>query len=53
MFDRAGRLQDLYEQIEESGNITAEDIKTIKSISTNKRAGKSIYDDKSDEEIIQ
>ena len=51
-FDDAGRIQDLYEIIDENSNITSQDIETIKSSTKDPQTNKSPYDDMSDEEII-
>lgn len=52
MFDKAGRLQDFLDMIEEAGTITAEDAQTVREQSINKETGKSIFEDKSDQEIV-
>lgn len=52
MYDKAGRLQDLYEQIDEAGNVSLEDVKTIRELSLDKKTGKSIYENMSDQEVV-
>lgn len=52
MFDKAGRIQDLYDNIDEFSNIKEEDIATIRQSTVDKKTGKSIYDGMTDEEII-
>lgn len=51
-FDDAGRIQDLYEIIDESSNITSRDIEEIKSSTRDPNTNESPYDDMSDAEII-
>lgn len=52
MFEKAGRLQDLYDIIEEAGNVTENDIEDIKNLTVDKRTGKSIFDGKSNQEVL-
>lgn len=52
MFEKAGRLQDLYDIIEEAGNVTENDIEDIKNLTVDKRTGKSIFEGKSNQEIL-
>ena len=52
MFEKAGRLQDLYDIIEEAGNITENDVDDIKNLTVDKRTGKSIFEGKSNQEIL-
>lgn len=52
MFEKAGRLQDLYDIIEEAGNVTENDIDDIKNLTVDKRTGKSIFEGKSNQEIL-
>lgn len=52
MFEKAGRLQDLYDIIEEAGNVTENDVDDIKSLTVDKRTGKSIFEGKSNQEIL-
>lgn len=52
MFDRAGRLQDLYDQIEESGTVTLDDVEDIRNLTRDKETGVSIYDSMSDQEVV-
>lgn len=52
MFEKAGRLQDLYDIIEEAGNVTQYDIDDIRNLAVNKNTGKSIFEGKSDQEVI-
>ena len=53
MFDRAGRIQDFYDFIEEAGNVSDDDVKTIRELTSKKDGSKSIFDDMSDEEVKQ
>lgn len=52
MFEKAGRLQDLYDIIEEAGNVTENDVDDIKNLTVDKRTGKSIFEGKSNQEIL-
>ena len=52
MFEKAGRLQDLYDIIEEAGNVTENDVEDIKNLTVDKRTGKSIFEGKSNQEIL-
>lgn len=52
MFDKAGRINDLYEIIDEAGNVKPEDIEQIKQLTTNQETGTSVYDNMTDAEII-
>ena len=52
MFEKAGRLQDLYDIIEEAGNVTQDDINDIRNLTVDKNTGKSIFEGKSDQEVI-
>lgn len=52
MFEKAGRLQDLYDIIEEAGNVTQDDIDDIRTLTVDKNTGKSIFEGKSDQEVI-
>lgn len=53
MFDKAGRIQDLYDIVEEARNISIEDINDIRAMSIDKATGKSIFEGKTDEEVIK
>lgn len=52
LFDKAGRLDDLYDHIYYLSNITEEDAKTIRELTVNKNTGKSIYDNKTDSQVV-
>lgn len=52
MFEKAGRLQDLYDIIEEAGNVTEYDIEDIKNLTIDKRTDKSIFEGKSNQEVL-
>lgn len=52
MLEKAGRLQDLYDIIEEAGNVTENDIDDIKNLTVDKRTGKSIFEGKSNQEVL-
>ena len=52
VFDKAGRLQDLYDTVDEFSNVTVDDIETIKQNTIDKQTGKSIYDEMTDDDII-
>lgn len=52
MFEKAGRLQDLYDIIEEAGNVTQDDVDDIRNLTVAKNTGKSIFEGKSDQEVI-
>lgn len=53
MFDKAGRLQDLYDMINEAANVSSNDVKTLRQLSVDKKSGKSIYDDMTDEQVVE
>lgn len=52
MFEKAGRLQDLYDIIDEAGDVIENDIDDIKNLTVDKRTGKSIFEGKSNQEIL-
>lgn len=52
MFEKAGRLQDLYDIIEEAGNVTQDDVDDIRNLAVDKNTGKSIFEGKPDQEVI-
>lgn len=52
MFENAGRIQDLYDTIEEAGEVSEEDIESIRTLTTDKISGKSPYDGMSDKQIM-
>ena len=52
MFDKAGRLQDLYDTIEEAGNVTLDDVEEIRRQTTKKDGEASVYDSMSDQEVV-
>lgn len=51
-FDKAGRIQDLYDLIDENANITERDVDAIRSATRDANTNKSPYDDMPDEEVI-
>lgn len=51
-FDKAGRIQDLYDLIDENENITLNDVESIRNATTDRRTNESVYDGKTDEEVI-
>ena len=53
MFDKAGRINDLYDIIEEAGTVKPEDVDKIRELTANKEIGKSVYSDKTDDEVIE
>lgn len=53
LFERAGRLNDLIDVIDEAGTVSAEDIEQIRQLTTDPVSGKSVYENKTDEEIIE
>lgn len=53
MFDKAGRIQDLYDIIDEAGSIKPEDVEQIRQLTTNQETGASVYDNMTDEEVIE
>lgn len=53
MFDKAGRISDLYDTIEQAGNITEEDVDDIRKDTIDKETGKSIFDGKLDSEVVE
>ena len=53
MFDKAGRINDLYDIIEEAGNIREEDVEQIRQLTTNQKTGTSVYDNMTDAEVIE
>lgn len=52
MFDKAGRLQDLYDIIDEASNVSADDANDIRSMTIDKETGKSLFEGKTDDEVI-
>ena len=52
MFDRAGRIQDLYDTIEEAGNVTLEDVSSIRQQVIKEDGSPSIYDSMSDQQVV-
>lgn len=52
MFDKAGRLQDLYNTIEEAGNVTIEDVEGIREQTTKRDGSPSVYDSMTDEQVV-
>jgi hypothetical protein len=53
MFDKAGRINDLYDIIEEAGNVREEDVEQIRQLTTNQETGTSVYDNMTDAEVIE
>lgn len=53
MFDKAGRIQDLYDIIDEAGSIKPEDVEQIRQLTTNQETGTSVYDNMTDAEVIE
>lgn len=53
MFDKAGRIQDLYDIIDEAGSIKPEDVEQIRQLTTNQETGTSVYDNMTDKEVIE
>lgn len=53
LFDKAGRIQDLYDIVEEAGTVKPEDVEELRSITVNKETGKSLYDGMTDKEVIE
>lgn len=53
MFDKAGRLQDLYDTIEEAGNVTLDDVDAIREQTTKTDGSKSIYEGMTDEMVVE
>ena len=53
MFEKAGRINDLYDIIEEAGNVREEDVKQIRQLTTNQETGTSVYDNMTDAEVIE
>ena len=52
MFSKAGRINDLYDLIDEAGNVKPEDIEQIRQLTTNQETGTSIYDGMTDDEVL-
>lgn len=52
MFDKAGRLQDFLDLIDEQGTVTQEDVESIRNLSTNPETGKSTFESMTDQQII-
>lgn len=53
MFDKAGRLQDLYDTIDEAGNVSLDDVDSIREQTLKRNGSKSIYDGWTDEAIVE
>lgn len=51
-FQKAGKLNDLRELLDDAGNVTEKDIEQIKEDATNKETGKSAYDGLQNSEIL-
>lgn len=51
MFDKAGRLQELYDLIDSAG-ITLDDVEELRNMVTDK-SGKSLYSSMSDEQVVE
>ena len=51
MFDKAGRIQDLYDIIDEGSTISDEDITAIRDNAVDKETGKSHFDGKTDQDV--
>lgn len=52
MFEKAGRLNDLYDIIEQAETVKPEDIAQIKTLTTDPQSGKAVYKNAQDEDII-
>ena len=52
MFENAGRIQDLYDTLEEAGVVSEKDVESIRNLTVDKTTGKSIYDGMSDQQVI-
>lgn len=51
LFENAGRLNDLIDIIDEAGTVSDEDIEQIRQLTTDPISGKSIYENKTNDEI--
>lgn len=52
MYDRAGRLQDLFDLIEQGANVTLDDVQAIRESTIDKKTNKSIFENLSDQEVV-
>lgn len=52
MFDKAGRLQDLYDFIDEAGNVTEENVEEIRAQAKKNDGSPSVFDNMTDEEVV-
>lgn len=52
-FAQAGKFQDLLDLVERANTISIEDVETIKSMVVDKKSGESLYQNLSDEEIVE
>lgn len=52
-FENAGRIQDLYELIDENSNITVRDVDAIRAATKDEKTNVSPYDDMLDEDVVK
>ena len=52
LFDKAGRIQDLYDNVDKASTLKPEDVKQVRELSINKETGKSVFDNMTDKEVI-
>lgn len=53
LFDKAGRIQDLYDNIESASALKPEDVAKVRELSINKETGKSVFDGMLDPQVIE
>lgn len=53
LFDKAGRIQDLYDNIESASILKPEDVAKVRELSINKETGKSVFDGMLDPQVIE
>lgn len=53
MYDKAGRIEDLYDLIDQAANTTLDDVSTLRQQSVDQNTGKSIFEGKTDQQVVE
>lgn len=53
MYDKAGRIEDLYDLIDQAANTTLENVATLRQQAVDQNTGKSIFEGKTDQQVIE
>lgn len=53
MYDKAGRIEDLYDLIDQAANTTLEDVSTLRQQAVDQNTGKSIFEGKTDQQVVE